>query len=579
MGAVEVVVPDFLDERLLQGIGVLCQEGVALGEDLAGPLLHGLSRPPLWYDEVHEGALLAVDHGRRVGGEVCVQGHPVADAAESEGQVFSLDGQVALSDHLVLSLEVDQAVVHLVLRRQVLAWEEDLALVDKLKVALLAGLLDDDIAHVVLIAERPRSALEVRVGLLGIGVRNARGGIWRNVVHKNSHGVGALVAELQEMGADLHHLSNVEVRRDRQLLGEQHAVHELYRRQHRRALLVGGDLVHRGDKAGGTRGEDAIQRAVAVLGVVPHSALLLLLLVHEVQEVELELAGWWEGRDAHAHHLPALGDRVGRGVGGQLLHNLEVDFVAELRFLKSLLENVLGERGRELHLLVSHVAQQRLVHLDGKLAVLGVQLGEGSRDLRLLPLEHTLLELALLQEDAFGKVVRRPEPGVVLERVLLLLCFLVPLLGGLVRVLISSLLDRLVSGLALLLVGGVELLEPLAEVDHHVHAHLELTGLREGCHDLLAVRTWIGGGGFQHALDLELLVESSVEHVDLHHVGAALVLVHKLLVLIELGCQPLDITRGDPTWGRGLHVQGLLRGQQLLDHVHILRQLVSELGG
>ena len=311
--------------------------------------------------------------------------------------------------------------------------------------------------------QRPTSV--VPRGARGGGAAEARAhtpvGVGGHVVDEDAHAVAAGVGQLEEVGADLHHLAHAQVRGHGQLLGEQHAVHQLHGGQHGRPLLVGLDLLHRGHEARRARGQDAVQRAVAVLGVVAHRALLLLLLVHEVEEVELELGRGWEGRNAHAHDLPALGDGVGGGVAAELLHDLEVDLVAELGLLQALLENVLGQGGGEGHGLVAHVPQQRLVDLHRGLGVVRLELGEGPWHERVLPLEHALLELALLKQHALGEVVGRPQRRVVAEGVLLLLGLGVALLGLARRVLVGPVvLQGRVLRLALLLVLGVQFLAP-----------------------------------------------------------------------------------------------------------------------
>lgn len=117
-------------------------------------------------------------------------------------------------------------------------------------------------------------------------------------------------------------------------------------------------------------------------------------------------------------------------------------------------------------------------NLDSGLAVLRVEVGKRARDERLLPLEHALLELALLQQHSLGEVVGRAQRREVAEGVLLLLRLGVALLGFLGGVLVRALgLQRHVLGLALLLVGRVKLLEQLGETHHHVQVHLKLTSL------------------------------------------------------------------------------------------------------
>jgi hypothetical protein len=110
--------------------------------------------------------------------------------------------------------------------------------------------------------------------------------------------------------------------------------------------------------------------------------LFLLLLVHEVQQVKLELHGGRKRADAHAHDLPPFRDRVRGRVARQLLHDLQVNFVPQLGLFEALLQDVLRERGGKRHGLVAHVTQQALVDLKE------TRVEEGTKHSAIQP-EHT----------------------------------------------------------------------------------------------------------------------------------------------------------------------------------------------
>mmetsp|Transcript_3092 Transcript_3092/g.12432 ORF Transcript_3092/g.12432 Transcript_3092/m.12432 type:complete len:352 (-) Transcript_3092:2247-3302(-) len=322
-------------------------------EDQLRPLLGALGVAPVGRDELGDINVHERVHGPR---EALV-GHRDGDAERGQlGNVLlGRDQQVARGDEVVLRLQVDEPVVHRVGRRARLLRQRDLSLVDELEVAALARLLHQHVSQVVLVAQRARRARQVRVRHVRERVLLVRV-VVLDVVHEDTHGVRARVAQVQEVRADLEHLLHVEVRRDGQVLREHHAVHELHGGEDRRALLVGLDLLHGRHEAGGARGEHALQGAQAVLGVVLHGPARLDLLQDEVQQVVLEVDRRREGAHAHAHHLPSLGDRLRLRVGTQLLHDLAVDLVPERNVLQPLLQNVLRQRGGEGHLLVAHVA-------------------------------------------------------------------------------------------------------------------------------------------------------------------------------------------------------------------------------
>eukprot|EP00953_Heterococcus_sp_UTEX-ZZ885_P020408 11422-Heterococcus_DN1.PRE.1 len=250
-----------------------------------------------------------------------------------------------------------------------------------LEVSALPSFAYELITHVVLISQRLPTVTSTTILL-----------IVAYAVQQHQHDLAPLTVAAT-------HLLDVEVRRHRQVLSEQSPVDQLNSSQYRRPLLVGLDfLKSRHNALIGPAAHHALQRVQTVPCIAGLSPLTLALLQHKVQQVVLKVHAGQEGAAAHAHDLPALSSTVRLGVLSQLLHDLQ-----------ALHEHILSECLREAHLLVAHVAQQRLADGDSVFDQVLTQLYQGLVSHRVLPHKHALLLTLLVQEGTLGVVSAAPQ--------------------------------------------------------------------------------------------------------------------------------------------------------------------------